>query len=606
MKIRTKLELRYRLCKNAFSFGLSILCSAGALLWLHPAHARIKIHVRGTAEFEGAGLTELPDDTLQLHGFLKDELGAPIVHARVRVQALTPSRAVVGLVTYGNCVTSAAVSDLIAPPPSAHDELTLDTSQDGRFCARIRGASLPKDHSIRFEYVGSEDFTAAKLELRLTDLRLPLEVRLDAPSNTISLDDETTPISLALLPSNGTKFANPTAIALSLSLVEPTTPTTANVIHRFMGNVGASTHVTVSRERFGNPGPVELGLRFDGDDQFAPFSLKRKVVRAIAVAVEPRSIPNRVTAGEALRIDCDVRTRRGPVTSGSIELTANDAHQTLARVSKDGAATVVLTTNQTQTKLNLQLRYIPAQEGYMPPPPRTYLVTFVPPSPWRFSGWVVAGLLVFGWFTWSRRRPPEVKEEPKPLVVPPPRAHIEVLGPPSNESIGWEGLVVDAHEGIPLGAARVALVVHGFEGSTVIYEIRSDESGTFRIPKSAVPQGIRCELFVEAETYATFSTELPAPGQVKLYLVSIRRAILDRLVAWSKRRGLPFRSKSEPTPAWVAQVAHQRGNPEIERWAQAVSVAAFGKDPPTDAQTLELLPPSGLDEAHSRTNSSES
>jgi hypothetical protein len=606
LKIRTKLELRYRLRKNTFSYGLWLLCSVGALLWLRPAHARIKIHVRGTAEFEGAALAELPDESIELHGFLKDELGAPIGRAKVRVLSLSPSRAVLPLVANGNCGTGATASDSMVSPPNATDDLTLDTSTDGRFCVHVRGTSIPKDHSIRFEFAGSEDYAATHLELPLADLRSPLEVHLDAPSNTIALDDVTTPVSFALVPSNGAPIVSPTTIALSLTLVEPTAPTTTNVIHRFSATLGTVTRENVKNERFGNPGPVELGLRFDGDNQFAPFSLKRRVVRTVAVSLEPRQVPNRVTAGEPFRIDCRVQSRRGPVTSGSVELTVNDVHQTLSRVTKDGTATVVFATNQTQSQLNLQLRYIPAQEGYTSAPPKTYSITIAPPSPWRFSGWIVAGLLVLGWFTWSRRRPPEVKEEPKPVVVPLPRAHIEVLGPPSNESIGWEGLVVDAHDGIPLGAARVALVVHGFEGSNVIYEVRSDESGTFRIPKSAVPQGIRCELIVEAKAYATFTTELPSPGQVKLYLVSIRRAILDRLVAWSKRRGLPFRSKSEPTPAWIAQVARQRGNSEVERWAHAVSVAAFGTEPPTDPQSPELLPPSGLDEPPSRAKSSES
>jgi hypothetical protein len=80
---------------------------------------------------------------------------------------------------------------------------------------------------------------------------------------------------------------------------------------------------------------------------------------------------------------------------------------------------------------------------------------------------------------------------------------------------------------------------------------------------------------------------------LKVHLVSVRRALLDRLVEWTKRRGVPFRSKAEATPDWVAQVARLRGHQEIERWANAVSSAAFGRAQPEDAQAPELQPPSG-------------
>jgi 5-hydroxyisourate hydrolase-like protein (transthyretin family) len=322
--------------------------------------------------------------------------------------------------------------------------------------------------------------------------------------------------------------------------------------------------------------------------------------------MDPLELPNRVTAGDTFRTVCILRSRFGLVTSGSVELTTNGTRQALLPVGKDGRAAFVIATQKNQPKLSLDFHYVPALEGFVAPPPQTITITLHPPTPWRFTGWVIAGLLVVGWLGWSRRQPPKVQEEHRPTVPQPPRAHIEILGPTSDQNVGWEGLVVDAHEGHPLGSVRIALLQQGFGRSTVLFETHSDGDGAFRIPRSAVQKGTYCELVVETIAYASFATELPPPGQVRLYLVSVRRAILDRLVVWAKRRGVPYRSKSEPTPDWVAEVARQRGNRDLEQWAQAVSTAAFGKEPPLDAQSRELLPPTGPDVGPGPSKSSES
>jgi hypothetical protein len=593
LNIRTFFEPRYYQSKKAKLLGLSACCLLGALLWLSPAHARISIHVRGVSAFEGIGLSPLPEDTLQVSGVLKDELGSSIGNTKIRIGALSPSRTRVGVEVLDDCTISTSTTNRSGPDRALTQSDIVSTSPEGRFCIRVRASALPRDHIVVVQFDGSDDYIGTKSELKLSELRIPFDVRFDALSHTISLDEETTPISISVNVSPNLGNAQSLSIPLALWIREPNSPGAPRLLHRQMAHVGDPITLLIKRELFGTIGPAELELNYEGNDRFAPFALKRKILRVTTVSVEPLTPPTTIVAGDPLRIDCQVRSHFGVVTSGAIELVATETERTLTNVNNSGLVSLVFATNKTQNDLNLKLRFIPTSEGYLAPPPTTIKVAVVAPSPWRFTGWAVAGILVLSWFAWSRRQAPLVLEEPKRTSPPPPRAHIEVIGPTSNASVGWEGLVVDAHEGQPLAKVRVALVKRGFDGSNAFFEVHSDESGSFSIPRSAVPEGTSCELSVEVASYTPFKTELPPPGRLKLFLVSTRRAILDRLVSWTKRRGLPFRSKSEPTPDWVASIAHQRGNRDVELWAQAVSEAAFGPNVPLDVQRPDLVPPSG-------------
>ena len=596
LNIRSNFETRYRLRKNHLPFGGWLWCHLGTLLWLAPAHARIAIHVRGSTEFEGAVVTAVTDNDLQIQGRLKDELGAPIGNAKLQLSTIGQAHEVVGLTVLGSCSSETTATRANGARPSPVSASTTTTATDGTFCVRLSANALKPGSSVQLRYEGSEDYAGTQHVLAPVDPRLALSGQFEALPHNVSLDEALTPLTLSVTPSLERTLGEPPTIPMALALYEPSISPEARLLEKFATKLGASTTLTLRSAMLGSPGPAELVLSFDGNNQFRPLVLRKKILRTINVAIELLELPTAVTAGDTLRVNCHLNSRWGTVTSGSVELMVNGTLQSLLPVSKDGKTAFVITTPQpNQTKLTLELRYQPSQEGFVAGPAKIATLTLLPPSPFRFTGWIIAGLLVLGWFGWSRRRPPKVQEDTKPLVPQPARAHIEVLGPPSDANIGWEGSVVDAHESHPLGSVRIALVQQGFGRTNVLFEVHSDEAGTFCIPRSAVPQGTHCELVVDATAYATFTTELPPPGHVKLHLVSIRRAILDRLVAWSRRKGAPFRSKSDPTPDWIAQVARQRGNQEVERWAKAVSTAAFGISPPADAQSPELQPPSGPD-----------
>jgi hypothetical protein len=146
----------------------------------------------------------------------------------------------------------------------------------------------------------------------------------------------------------------------------------------------------------------------------------------------------------------------------------------------------------------------------------------------------------------------------------------------------------------------------GFGTVHLLYETHSDAQGMFSIPTGLLDGASTCELAVRSQNYAAFRTALPLPGHLKVHLVSVRRALLDRLVEWAKRRGAPFRTKAEPTPDWIAEVARGRGHADVERWANAVSAAAFGPSVPPEVQAPELQPPAGPATPLSSNESSES
>jgi len=201
---------------------------------------------------------------------------------------------------------------------------------------------------------------------------------------------------------------------------------------------------------------------------------------------------------------------------------------------------------------------------------------------------------VFAWFGWSRRRgETEAPAEAGSGTSPAPYAHLEIISADNDPDAGWSGVVVDAHEGALVAGATIELCIPGFAGEKVVLAVRSNTEGAFSIPAEAKERQKTHRLTIRAPGFARLTIALPAPGRVRDYVVSMRRAILDRLVNWTKRRGHPFDSKAEPTPDWVAEVAHSKGQREVEVWAKAVSNAAFGASPPPESEQPELTPPAG-------------
>jgi hypothetical protein len=103
-------------------------------------------------------------------------------------------------------------------------------------------------------------------------------------------------------------------------------------------------------------------------------------------------------------------------------------------------------------------------------------------------------------------------------------------------------------------------------------QVFADAAGAFAIPPFEARSGD--EVVIEGPLHAALRRPLPPPGEVEVLLVLRKRALLDRLVAWARRRGLPYDSRPEPTPAHVRRAAGAEF--AVARWADAVERAAYG------------------------------
>jgi hypothetical protein len=111
-----------------------------------------------------------------------------------------------------------------------------------------------------------------------------------------------------------------------------------------------------------------------------------------------------------------------------------------------------------------------------------------------------------------------------------------------------------------------------------------DPQGLFALGESAFPPGAL--LRVEAPRHAAFEERLPAAGEMAIALVSRRRRLLDRMVAFAQREWGPSDQVREPTPDQVAKRARRAVDPtgsargkQIEAYARATERMAYG---PTD------------------------
>src|SRR5262249_35608447 len=151
---------------------------------------------------------------------------------------------------------------------------------------------------------------------------------------------------------------------------------------------------------------------------------------------------------------------------------------------------------------------------------------------------------------------------------------------------GWVGQVLDAHEGGPVVDAVVQVVLPAFpsasgSGAPMLANERVDLAGRFALrgtfPRDAV-------LRVEAPHHVEVAQPLPPPSELAVAMVSRRRNLLGRMVAFAAREWGSAQPAREPTPDQVARKARSVQDPnasatrarQIEAFARATEQVAFG------------------------------
>ncbi len=258
--------------------------------------------------------------------------------------------------------------------------------------------------------------------------------------------------------------------------------------------------------------------------------------------------------------------------NGVVEALLDGSSAGSAPVKAGRADLSVSLDNRAEGTVVLTVRYLPASPWHLPGPPMQLQVPVAPPSPlWRALLLIVV-LLAASWviFSWRRERTLPTKSRSQPLLAP----GVHVIAS-RRGGTHYSGTVLDAHDGSAVAGAQVSVRAPSLDGPGIILDTVSDDDGTFAFELGERPDA--AEIVAEAPLHSQQRRALPAAGELRIALVTRRRAVVQRLVQWARVRGKPYDHQPDPTPAHVRRNA--AGREPVEVWARGVEQAAFGAAP---------------------------
>jgi hypothetical protein len=577
------------------------------------ASGATRVHLRGIARIDAHAARS--QGKLVLSGTVTDDLGAPAPRTRVRVGIRAGAEASLDGQPLDAHATELATtllaasapetcSDLAEPPSlDADGRLVVSTDATARYCLRL---TMPTGKYVAtLEALANGMVDGAEVDLPVDLAVLALTLRFDPERASYSLDDEATPVDVVA----STEDDGITSAAPNVSLL--LSNETGAALGRATTDREGRAQFVVPGAQLGPAGRGELRVSFAGSAEAGASAYAAEVERRTRVTlVAPDAVDGRLPAvspesGYSLRVvastTCAARGCSGAPT-GTIEVRLTDGtggttRSTLlgagslqrgeARVVVSGLPWFTTPMNAATADDDAHLR-VPVEIRYVPDAPWFEPASIAidqavrPPSPWsRVFGWI-AGLGVLGWLALGRlpRGADPGRRTPKPAAEE-PRARVALVNAGREGATpGWSGRIVDAHDGTPVGGARIAIERPGFERSETMCEAVVEPGGAFSLPDVAVAAGDR--LVVEGRLHVRATLPLPAHGELEVALVSRRRALLERLVAWARRRGRPFDARPEPTPGHVLRMARAAGAADrgdrlrsIESWAEAVERAGY-------------------------------
>ncbi len=550
--------------------------------WSNAAPAPLRVRGASTIEASATAL----DGHVELKGALRDDTGRPIGNGHLGVRLLEHVGAGVGSGD-GSRAVPLPNAEACPPSPLLHeargfpgeaDEYVIDTDESGGFCVRL-AADVRGVFELTFsDSAGLYDNTRRIVELDHS--RLGVELSFAAPPSSLPLEaaQNTLSLEVRMQPMPELRPELPVRVALSDRKYNTTV----------VAHAGEATPVVLPREALGRPGPVEIVAHYAGAERYQPAEarLRSSVTARVELNLVAEPAPGRPDQGIALQVA--VRSAAGAVPSGSVE--ARLAGETVGIAEVKGGVALVTARFEVRHKsaVPITLVYLPAEPWWLASVPREITVQALPPSSWGRLGWIAALLLVASWLIAGWWRPRRSEAQPgrradKPRAV---AASIQLLESAEAGS-GWRGKVIDAHEREPISSAVVTLERRSFEGREVVARIKTDADGEFEFEPLSNAGGIW--LIARAATHSTLERPLPPAGRLSIELVTRRRHLIGRLVAWAERNGRPWADIGEPTPAHVAQVARHQQKQDVDEWARAVETAAFGPTPVDEALERQVV-----------------
>ncbi|HVR18735.1 MAG TPA: carboxypeptidase regulatory-like domain-containing protein, partial [Polyangiaceae bacterium] len=290
-------------------------------------------------------------------------------------------------------------------------------------------------------------------------------------------------------------------------------------------------------------------------------------------------------------LDLAVGSSRGAVGSGSVEARLGGETVGIAKV-QGGTARVVARFARKPSKLvELTLHYLPSEPWWTASAPLPIEVTLAAPSYWGSLAWLLGFVAIAVWLLKSWQRPARTLRTTS-AGAPKARAAAVVVVEADDAAAGWRGIVRDAHDDTPVPDAQVSIVAEDTEGARAVARATTAADGRFELP--AVTASSETRFVVTARWHATLKVALPPHGRLEIDLVTRRRQLVARFVAWAAREGHGIKGRSEPTPGDVRLAAQRVRRPDIAAWADAVEGAAYGPDPvdePVERGVLDREPP---------------
>ncbi len=506
------------------------------------------------------------------------------------------------------CAAAGASASGAAPPTLvAPDRLGIAVDAAGHFCVKL--ALAAERYACHIEVPASGLVDGSKLDWPL-DLRLPavaiVSLAFDPERPTLSLDDPTTNLEVvASVEEEGVTRGAP-GLTITVSnesgdaLGDATTVGSGRALLR------------VESARLGRLGKGELRAAFAGGPSASPTGCslpverQSRVVLSVADAERSDGATVRLPVGspeEGIHLQIIAAPRCAAAgclgsPTGAVEARVGEAIVGAATLDHGQARLLVSFARPAASEVPLRIRYLPDAPWFLAGDDLELTQPLRSPSPWRTLSLGAAGLAVLAWLAIARlsalRAPQRLGSRPGKPTGRQVVARVELLQA-LPEQQGWTGVVVDAHDGTPVEDAKVAIERRGFERIAVVAEARSGKDGRFAL--SAVAHEPGDEIASEGALHAPLRGALPPSGDLRVALVLRRRAVVDRMVAWARRRGKPFDARPEPTPGHVRRAAG--GDSPVGRWADAVEKAAFGGET-LDARAqaeLDKLAPAAVEPA---------
>ncbi|HEX6272556.1 MAG TPA: hypothetical protein VFZ53_05940 [Polyangiaceae bacterium] len=564
------------------SFVLSAVTRAGA--------AEPVLRIRGQAIIDAtAGWL---DGHLIVSGSLRDDTGRPLAGAVLTLHA-RGSDAKPAELPAGVPCSPLAEADKV--PQGGPTERSLRTDRSGRFCVdfaaepegRFGGAPEPPvDVELRYAD-GRGLFDAAARRIAVERNRRGVELRFVEPPAAIDLDAPHARVEIGARAEPAVPSGGATLPIVLYARSEERERVVAQVACR----LGGTAVLSVPTSELGAPGPLDLVARFAGTESFQPAETARRVSRVARVALSLGRPAEPSDPESGVTLDLAVGSSRGAVASGSVEARLQGETVGIAKVESGTARVVARFARRAEKSASLTLHYLPSEPWWIASSPLRVEVTLAPRSHWGSLAWLLGFVAIAAGLLRSWRRPARAQRETS-SAAPKPRTAAVVVVEADEESAGWRGVVRDAHDETPVGAAEVAVVAEEPEGSRVVARTATSASGEFELPD--VTTSAETRFVITARWHATLRVKPPPHGRLEIDLVTRRRQLVARFVAWAARDGHGMKGRSEPTPGDVREAGKRVRRPDVVAWANAVETAAYGPEPvdePVERRVLDQEPP---------------